>query len=508
MMAWTWNEKKAGERIDAYLKQVETVTVKDFVRVTDILDLPVNVAYKVPAAHLYIDLLNVEEMLGTNSETETKHKRVLRFLNLHQRAVEMILADCDAVKVDFHNQRLHAVVTHPLGEDEEATRIHKAVTIADTVIDLLAQVSDPDEKTLPAPKVRVGIDSGLALAVTNGRRGAREPLFLGNPANLAAKMASGGRTGIYLTNGARATAGFDEVDDDKQKTTALTRAEIATARDASGLDLDQQVWLEQWEKERKAQPLSDFDFTRPTPPLSNFEATLDEIGPKQSRRIECVSVYADIDGFTAYVAENIEDDPESVVQALHVLRSELHSVLKSDFGGMKVRFIGDCIHGALAEGDTETDNEETVSTAVLAAGGMRSSFLKAKEKIDGIDSLGLAIGLDLGPAAKTRLGVRGLRNRVSLGRATLRAEAEQSRCGGTQTALGQAAYDEASTAVQTLFGSSRRIADLTYPVAVAKLSQNGDSTAKAVKAASLLAAGPAVVRAAASPVRPYAGEWG
>lgn len=504
-MAWTWSEKKAGERIDAYLKQVEDVEVKDFVRETDLGELPVNVAYKVPAAHLYIDLLNVEEMLGTDSETETKHKRVLRFLNLHQRAVESILDECGAVKVDFHNQRLHAVVTHPLGKDEEATRIHKAVTIAATVMDLLAQVSDPDEKTLPAPKVRVGIDSGLALAVTNGRRGAREPLFLGNPANYAAKMASGGRTGIYLTNGGRKTAGFDEVDDDKQKATPLTKAQIATSREESGLNLDQEAWLKTWEAERKAQPLSDFDFTRPTPPLRDFEATLDGIGPKQSRRIECVSVYADIDGFTAYVAAKMEEDPKAVVQALHVLRSELHAVLKSDFGGMKVRFIGDCIHGALAEGAKETDGEETVSTAVLAAGGMRSSFLKAKEKVKGIESLGLAIGLDFGPAAKTRLGVRGWRNRVSLGRATLHAEDEQSRCNGTQTALGQAAYDEASKAVRDLFGPGRRVADLTYTVAVAKLAQDGDRTAKAVREAALAAAGPAVVRAAASPVRPYAG---
>lgn len=505
-MAWTWNEERAGKRIDGFLRDVETVTVKDFVRVMEILDLKVNVAYKVPAAHLYIDLLNVEEMLGEHAETETKHRRVLRFLNLHQRAVEAILTDCDALKVDFHNQRLHAVVTHPLGDDEEATRIHKAVTIAATVMELLAQVSDPDETTLPAPKVRVGIDSGMALAVTNGRRGAREPLFLGNPANLAAKMASGGKVGIYLTNGARATAGFGVVDDDRQKTTPLTKAQIATSAEEAGLVLDQDAWLERWEKERKAQPLSDFDFTRPTPPLRDFEATLDDIGPKQSRRIACSSVYADIDGFTAYVAEKLEDDAEAVVRALHVLRSELHSVLRVDFGGMKVRFIGDCLHGALAEGATVTDEEETVSTAVLAAAGMRSSFLLAQEKVEGIEGLGLAIGFDLGPAAKTRLGVRGMRNRVSLGRATLRAEAEQSRCDGDQTALGQAAYDAATQAVKALFGTGRRVADLTYPVAVAKLSQDGDRSAKAARAAAVAAAGPAFERAAASTVRPYAGD--
>jgi hypothetical protein len=67
------------------------------------------------------------------------------------------------------------------------------------VIDVLARTGEDADH--PAAKVRIGIDSGKALAVNNGRRGHREPLFLGEPANQAAKRASGGEaTGIYLTN--------------------------------------------------------------------------------------------------------------------------------------------------------------------------------------------------------------------------------------------------------------------------------------------------------------------
>ncbi|MFX5142111.1 transcriptional regulator, partial [Acinetobacter baumannii] len=85
----------------------------------------------------------------------------------------------------------------------------------------------------------------------------------------------------------------------------------------------------------------------------------------------------------AYVARNLENDPAAVVRALHVLRSELDCVLHSDFRGLKVRFIGDCVHGVLAEGAKATDREATVSTAVLCAAAMRSSFDLAKEKVEG-----------------------------------------------------------------------------------------------------------------------------
>ncbi len=493
-----WKESKAADRIGKALAAVDKVTVKDFTREMSLDGIKVTDAYRVNAVHLYIDLLNAESLLGTDSETEQKHRRVLRFLNLHQRAVEAILNGAGAVKVDFHNQRLHAVVTHPL--NDEAKRIHKAVAIASLIVDLLAEVSDPND-VLPAAVVRVGIDSGLALAVNNGRRGSREPLFLGNPANLAAKFAAGATPGIFVTPNARAVAGYEEVEDPKN--TPLTDAEIAGAEEAADIGITKESCLDTWEEELASHPLKEFEFTRPTPPLRDFDETFDTVGPGGSRHIDSCSIYADIDGFTAYVAKNLQDDPEAVVRALHVLRSELDSVLHSDFGGLKVRFIGDCVHGVLAEGAKVTDREASVSTAVLCAAAMRSSFDLAKEKVEGIDELGLAIGIDLGPASLTRLGVRGARNRCSIGRATFRAEREQSGCDGSQTALGEAAYAAATAGVQELFGEDRRRAGLTYDDAVEALDDAGDSTAKAVVKAAMEVAPAYIRRAEEADARPH-----
>lgn len=103
------------------------------------------------------------------------------------------------------------------------------------IIDVLAETGDDDEQ-IPAAKVRIGIDTGLALAVNNGRSGYREPLFLGDPANHAAKLASNNKArGIYLTNNARKAIGLAESDEPEKS--ALTAIEIKACQDAAKLDV-------------------------------------------------------------------------------------------------------------------------------------------------------------------------------------------------------------------------------------------------------------------------------
>src|SRR5687767_12058550 len=108
-MAHTWTKDRASKRIATRLEEVKTVTIRDYVRDTNLNDLPTDTAYRVDGVHLYVDILNMDAMLATTSgEGVTCHQRTLRFLNLHFRAVQRILADVDAIEVDFHNQRLHA----------------------------------------------------------------------------------------------------------------------------------------------------------------------------------------------------------------------------------------------------------------------------------------------------------------------------------------------------------------------------------------------------------------
>lgn len=505
VVAKNWKEDRARDHIKKKIKDVETVTVVDYKRDTSLENIPTNKAYRVNAVHLYADITNLDDMLRvTDVEGETCHKRTLRFLNLHYRAAHRAINGADAKRVDFHNQRLHAIVTKPYGEDSEAKRVHRAVALAQLLIDVLAQTGDDDEH-IPDAKVRVGIDSGTALAVNNGRNGYREPLFLGDPANHAAKLSGAGtETGIYLTNAARLAIGLEEVN--TPATTKLTTAQIQDSQDEAALEVTADAIVKDWRKDLENNPIGDFEFSRPTPPLKNLDITT--LTPGNSRRFDGISTYADLDNFTAYVADNIEDNAEDVVRVLHVLRAELDRVLTSDFEGAKIRFIGDCLHGMSLEGTSrQTDDEESVSMAVLCAGALRSSFdlaitMLGDEGID-VSSLGLQIGFEFGPMTITRLGMQGDRVRCAVSRGVRRSETEQGRCGDRETAIGPGAYDAGTQAVRDLFGKGRKIADLDYDTAVDALAENGDDTAKAARAAGLAVAAPAVAKAANVVVKPY-----
>lgn len=487
-MAHNWDEERATKRIQNRISEVEEVEIKEYVRDTDLDNLPRGTAYRVKGAHVYVDLLNLKEILGTTDvEGVTCHRRALRFLNLHYRAVRRILQANDVLEVDFHNQRLHAVVIKPYGD--EPARVHRAVAVAQLITDVLKQTGEESDDIPPA-RVRVGIDTGTALAVNNGRRGHREPLFLGVPANHAAKRAAGGAAlGIFLTNAAREVIELDVVDDEDRA--PLTAEEVQVSEESADLGITAETIVRQWREDLEANPIGRFEFSGHTPPFSTLD--LEALSPSNSRRQDALSMYADIDGFTAYVANRVEDEEQAkdVVRVLHVLRSELDAVLHTDFGGRKVRFIGDCIHGVLAEGTAQTtDNQESVSTATLCAGGMRSSFDLALEIMDdeGIDvgELGLGIGFEFGPIAVTRLGMKGSMVRCAIGRAILTSEIEQLRCNGRETAIGKIAYAEARESIKDLFGSGRRRRDLDYATAAAAATNKDDGLAKAASAASLL----------------------
>jgi class 3 adenylate cyclase len=500
----TWNKNSSDKRIQKKIDAMplDEITIKPYVRDTDLFTIASKEAYRVDGVHLYADILNLKDMLNvTQAEGSDCHRRVLRFLNLHYRAVDRILTNESAILVDFHNQRLHSVVAKPYGD--EFARIHRAIAIGQMIIDVLARTSEENDDR--AAQVRIGIDSGNALAVSNGRRGHREPLFLGEPANLAAKRSGGGQAiGIYLTNQARKVIGLPEAN--AVDITPLTVPEIEDSKRMARLESTVDKVVDEWQKDLKASPIGRFEFHGHTPPYADLD--IETLSVANSRRQDATSVYGDIDGFTNYVSANIEDDEKAkhVVRALHVLRSELDAVLHEDFNGRKVRFIGDCIHGLLVEGTAQTtDIEKTISNMVLCAGGMRSGFnlALAKLKDSGTDasSLGLQVGFEFGPMTVTRLGKKGELIRCSVSRGVLAAEAEQGRCSGNQTAIGPFAYSKGSLAVQAVFGDKRIRTGLTYEVALDELSAKDDRTAKAAKTEQTSSS---LLNAATAATAPYA----
>lgn len=505
-MSKNWNHDRAVKHIDKKIADIAEVTIKDYVRDMSLESIPTSTAYRVDGVHMYADIMNLEDMLNiTTVEGVECHKRTLRFLDQHYRVVKRILNKVDARRVDFHSQRLHSLFTKPYNteSDAETKRVQRAVATSQLIIDVLAQTSDDDEN-IPAAKVRIGIDTGLALAVNNGRSGYREPLFLGDPANHAAKLASNNKAkGIYLTNIARKAIGLEESDSPEKA--ALTAAEIKACQDAAELDVTSDEMVKEWREDLKNNPIGGYQFSRQTLPLRDMD--IYSLTPANSKRQEMVSLYADIDGFTTYVADHINEKTEDVVRTLHVIRAELERVVTSDFEGRRVRFIGDCVHALSCDGTVQTTDEvKSVSEATRLAGALRSSFNLAIERLKDQNvetgNLGLAIGFDLGPTAVTRLGTKGNRVRCAIGRSVIESENRQCVCSGVETAIGQAAYDAASKAVQNLFGKSRKTSHLDYNEATEALADDGDESAKQARSETY-AGSVAIIRADERKIQPH-----
>ena len=377
--------------------------------------------------------------------------------------------ESESLFVDFHNQRLHAVVTKPY--DNEKKRLDRAVALSDLIIDAVAQQQkDSNDNYIEAATIRVGIDSGIALAVNNGRAKNKEPLFLGNPANHAAKHAAGDKEGIYLTANARDVLELSKVSADKTKITKLTSDEIELS--VKRTTLPNGLSLESVNKNApKPKLLKDFQFSRATSPLEDFD--FNKYYYKTAKRQELVSLYADIDGFTNYVNINMDSEQgkKNIVRCLHVIRSEMDDCINTDFKGKRVRFIGDCMHAIICEGSNKyTDRLKTVEVGTEASGGIRSSFNLSLEKLNerfGIqtDDLGLAIGYELGDVSNLRVGQEGVNNstRFSLGISTITSEKEQMQCKHeTETRIGETAFGVLEDSKYEDLFSDRSATDITF----------------------------------------------
>lgn len=491
----TWNEDRARRRIREFADSVpdSDITVEDLgaflvearvrkgvtsdasVRAA-LVDIPRNRAILTDAVHVYANLIDFNDVLiDAGRETEASHRRALEFLHAHYQSCDELIEEFEMQRVDFHGSRLHAVVLSPEGEENEAERVRVAVAFSAAFREMVKRLGEkyPHFKT----RTCIGIDTGRAVAIDSGRSDEREPLFIGRPANHAAKLANTGEEGLNMSPHVGSVLG--RVVDPLAKRVSLSEEverrylgdELATANDRrtanERLEKAYAAVLEDLEVRIKANSGGAvFRFHRKEPPLKNLVYA--DHPPSNAIRMDLASIFADLDNFTDYIDNAISNKTVAeAVANLHVIRAELAAVLRDDFSGRKVRYIGDCLHGLIAEGSKlETSSMETMKASIDAAAGLRSSFELCRDMLPGIDGLGLAIGIDYGATPICRLGLRGEASvRAAASRATCISEAEQQRCSGTETALGDSAYRNSPARIREIFGRERIIQNLTVGTA-------------------------------------------
>ncbi|MCA0200474.1 MAG: transcriptional regulator [Proteobacteria bacterium] len=505
----TWNAERAANRIDTRLTEVKQVTIYPYTRRKDLDAIQVNQAYALNGAHLYFDITNIDQFVGHNRDDEEAHRKLIIFTDRLARLAHRVINSVDAIRVDSQNQRLHSVVAEPYGDDAKAERgrVAKAVGIAAIMATVLLRTGH-QSLGFPPPSIRAGIDTGLALAVRNGRPGAREPLFLGWPANLAAKLASDRRhrgVGIFLTNTARAAVGLMPVENPANTSLSLNEVQLL-AREAN-ISFDEGRIIREWEKDLADNPPGDVRFSRAALPLSSLD--VDQLSASNVKRMDAVAAYADIDGFTKFVGAGIQhaEAAKNVVRTLHIIRSEIDAVWVQDFGGAHIRFIGDCLHGVLAEGSTQvTDPAKSVEMAVTAAAAMESSFQLCIKKLaeNGIDatSLGLQVGLEFGPMTICRIGLKGDLVPCSMSHGQMVSEDAQADCLAWETASGFTGYGHMSPVLKRIF-HMRRSSSMAGKTGGYDRLLGSFAISQGPSVLVRTAAGGALAAAAASPARAF-----
>ena len=452
-----------------------------------ILDLPYNRAVLTDGAHVYANLMNFGDILVyEDDETEASHRLALQFLHLHYAVCDELVRQFDVQRVDYHGGRMHAVVLTPVGPEKSRQRAIRAMAFAEALQRLTRIVSTQLSDGRLDATLRIGIDNGPAVGINSGRGQESDPLFLGNPANYAAKLAAGTVPGIFVSDRMRDELGESQLGSLKRQRLApiedSVRATYFTEADAEGhfSNANREIFASR-DLRAAIAPEAVFRFHEKVPPLRSI--AFRELMPSNSIRMPMVSVFADLDGFTDYVRNSIRTSniPE-MVSRIHVTRGELTRVLRDDFGGKKVRFVGDGLHGILATGGNDgIDPERSIELAVKCSAAMRSSLALCDE-ILGPSSLGIAIGMEFGTMPVSRIGHRGQMSvRCATGRASESGEVEQQRCLGHETALGERAYAVASGRVRSTFASGRVAENLFYEDALTLLD---DTPQRAVPVAT------------------------
>jgi class 3 adenylate cyclase len=474
----------------------------------DFDNLGPNEVRRAAGAHIYCDVSNFHSAVANAGGDKEKQKKVIRRASILRRIQAELAASYEVGRIQMQAARFHGFCHKPYDGDKtsmESERVLNAVKFAITLHTYLYDSFNPvfSEEGLGNFRAASGIDSGRCLIANIGYRGDRQLICLGTPANLAAKAIAGhGRITItkrvydLLPKGLQEHFIEDGVVADVT-TYCASGLKWTTELDLAeelGVEFDADKWLKRTEQYRKELPLSEMN-------ISDAEVLIDPdlLTERNSKRVEAVTIFADIDGFTKCVeaaedAENTSEDTddtskiEELVKTFHAIRSEFQSCIEDDgYQGLALQHQGDCVL-AIAHMPCGEEHKKRCRKGVDITTAIQSSMeCVLREDVSGCAQLHVAVGAAVGQVIVTRLGKKGDREVVCLGPEVTRAQTLQLDSGATQTRIAAELYDGLSD--ETLKGEFTEDGDsyvatgLTFPKLAEledeKAAREGKLTARA-----------------------------
>jgi len=444
-MAWDYNRSK--ERIQKHLDGMAEIKVEKLTRDADLNSLLSETCCReIYGAHAYVNVSNFAHLASGSAEDEDRYKELIQAIHIYQREVSRIVEGdgiFDGVRVHFQGPKLHALFFRPI--DASAKISAKAVLLQLVLKDFVTSVFNPAFPDFGDFKVAGGADIGDAIGTRNGSHGDRELLFLGDPANHAAKIInSHGRLRLTKRVYDELPEDLREICDSVAGETDLYQAQTVAPSKLDeltkehGVGWDREASRKRVDADKEQFPLEDISYSG-----ADKLIDIDDLTIRNNKRVLAASVFGDTTGFTAYIGASASNEQKKErLREFHAIRKEMAEVVRKDFNGIRVQFQGDRVQGLV---HLPKDDDAGIATeAVDVVVGLQSSMEKSlKDCFPAIkNKLFLAAAVDQGTTLVTKLGTRGHRDRICLGDPVEEAAACEERCEDKEIGVSKAVYDE------------------------------------------------------------------
>lgn len=446
----SWSKDKSVARVQRISDGIPTIAISDLQREMNLDNVRLGKPKRIRGVHLYSAITNeaahITDFLDVTDTADAKP--ALRAVHLWQRELTRIVKEFGGAKVHFQGTRLQVLVYRPVGNMAEVAA--RAVALAHA-IELTTRLAFNEVLGDEAQfKVSAGAAFGQVLATRSGSRGDSELLFVGDAANHGAKA-------IKKGDRLRATQALvDELDDDIEIVStpvgngihklAMTQQAVEAAADDFGIAWSLGTSRNRIAADLEATPLDKVGVSKAT---ANIDK--DRLSLANSKLNDAATLFGDIDGFTKTV-EDAGDDAgrEWLIKLFHVIRAELRHVATQSFDTLRIQYQGDRIQ-ALRHLPHDDAAARALGAVRTAAAWQSSMEVSIPEVMGSDDDLHLAVSIDSGPTAVSKLGERGNRDVICLGTPVRRAAKIEAKLDGDEVGITQTIRDLLPARVAALF---------------------------------------------------------
>lgn len=439
----TWHYQRSIERIQHHLDTMGEIEIEDLTRRANLEGLLSETCCRtIEGSHVYLQVSNFAQLASNGLYAEDDYKRLIQGVHIYQREITRIVEQSDVfdgLRVHFQGPKLHALFYRPIGNREQLAV--RAALLLLVLKDFVRSVFNPAFPHYDDFIISGGADLGVSIGTRDGMHGDRELLFLGSPANHAAKIIDPAghlrlTTNVYKELPEEIQLLCKNVAEDVYEVISPGSSDLETLLTTYNIGWDRQASAERIKTDKEHFLLKDITYSSADVPID-----LDSLSINNNKRVTAASIFADVAGFTRYIdAAETDVAKRTALRVFHAIRKELAVVIKQDFDGLRIQYQGDRVQGLF---HLPKDDEVAIALkAVEAAVGLQSSMEHTlKTCLPEAQELRLAIGIGMGITLVSKLGTRGHRDRICLGEPVECAATCEERCDGGQIGITKQVFD-------------------------------------------------------------------